>query len=323
MSRPLRFQYPGAMYHVMNRGANREPIFFEAESDRRVFLAVLGDVVAKRKIDVHVFALMPNHYHLLVETPFGNLSDAMKHLDSVYTQRFNKIHGRDGPLFRGRFKSILVQEERYFLELVRYIHLNGVRAGLVRRPGDDVTTSHHCYLRRNARLKWLRRDKVMRYFLDRGLFSVDKFQQFIGQPLDTDFEKSMAQKRWPAILGSKSFVQEIKERFALDAPSDNEEDMPQRKEVRLAHLVHPEKITKIVLDTYGQTAVEELKGEAKWALIHFLKNDAQQTNRQVAALFGNVTEAAVRMYWTRASFEGTRRIERIKSELREMFDVRT
>ena len=124
MARPLRIQYPGAIYHVMNRGTNRLPTFF-SDDHKQMFLGVLSDAVNTWDLRVHAFCLMNNHYHLLLETPLGNLSRAMRHIDGVYTQRFNKATGRDGPLFRGRYKSLLVQKETYFLALVRYIHMNG------------------------------------------------------------------------------------------------------------------------------------------------------------------------------------------------------
>src|SRR5688500_8335144 len=100
----------------MNRGLERRPIFFEAQADRRIFLGVLVEAVRLWKIRVHAYSLMSNHYHLLLESPLPNLSRAMRHIDGVYTQRLNRSRRRDGPLFRGRFKSILVEKESYFLE---------------------------------------------------------------------------------------------------------------------------------------------------------------------------------------------------------------
>jgi len=123
MSRPLRVEYAGAFFHIMNRGLNRNPIFLDEDRDRALFKKTVGEAVERWKIRVHAFALMDNHYHLLVETPLAMISRAMRHIDGIYTQRFNRLHRRDGPLMRGRFKSILVQKESYFLELVRYIHL--------------------------------------------------------------------------------------------------------------------------------------------------------------------------------------------------------
>src|SRR5882724_5058083 len=108
MSRPLRIEYAGAFYHVMNRGAEHKRIFFNPLEDRGLFLQTLGEAARLWKIRIHAYSLMENHYHLLMETPLPNLSRAMRHLDGIFTQRLNRKVERDGALFRGRFKSILV-----------------------------------------------------------------------------------------------------------------------------------------------------------------------------------------------------------------------
>jgi putative transposase len=127
MSRPLRIQFPGAWYHVMNRGANKQ-ITFQDDNDRKDFLGLLKAIHYRYKIEVHAYCLMNNHYHLMLRINSANLSQAMRHLNGVYTQRYNCRHNIDGPLFRGRYKSILVDAENYLLRLSRYIHLNPVSA---------------------------------------------------------------------------------------------------------------------------------------------------------------------------------------------------
>ena len=130
MSRPLRIEFSGALYHVTARGNRRESIFLD-DGDQARFLDVLGEVCRHFNWQLHAYCLMTNHYHLLIETPDGNLSKGMRQLNGVYTQRFNRTHGRVGHVFQGRFKGILVQKESYLLELARYIVLNPVRAGMV------------------------------------------------------------------------------------------------------------------------------------------------------------------------------------------------
>lgn len=132
MSRPLRILYPNAWYHVMNRGRRGE-LIFESKDDYDLFIEVMREAIALFALKVSAYCLMPNHYHLLVQTPDANLNRCMRHSNGVYTQRFNRAHGLDGILFRGRYKSILVSEDSYLLELVRYIHLNPVRAGIVKQ----------------------------------------------------------------------------------------------------------------------------------------------------------------------------------------------
>ena len=134
MSRPLRIEYPGAYYHVMNRGTARQKILLN-DQDRQRFLDLLGQTRQMWGVRVYVYCLMDNHYHLLVETIDAALSRAMRHLDGIYTQRFNRAHRRDGPLFRGRYRAILIESEEYFMAVARYIHRNQAEA----RVGVDIS----------------------------------------------------------------------------------------------------------------------------------------------------------------------------------------
>ncbi len=135
MARPLRIEFSGDLYHVTSRGDGQEDIYHDDE-DRRLFYVVLSEVCRRFNWEVHAECQMTNHYHLLVETPDGNLAGGMRHLNGVYTQRFNRRHGRAGYVFQGRYKAILVQRESYLLELVRYIVLNPARAQMVHAAKD-------------------------------------------------------------------------------------------------------------------------------------------------------------------------------------------
>lgn len=134
MARPLRVEFPGALYHITSRGNAGQSIFLDDE-DRLTFLDILAEVVERYRFRCYGYCLMDNHYHLLVETPEANLSRGMRQLNGVYTQAFNRRHKRSGHLFQGRYKAILVEKGAYLLELARYIVLNPVRVGLVRQPG--------------------------------------------------------------------------------------------------------------------------------------------------------------------------------------------
>jgi REP element-mobilizing transposase RayT len=133
MARPLRLHFSGGFYHVTARGNDRQAIFAD-DDDCACFLVVLASTVARYHVRCHAYCLMGNHYHLLLETPEANLSTAMRQLNGVYTQRFNRRHERGGHLLQGRFGAQLVDGEAYFLEVCRYIVLNPVRAGLVAHP---------------------------------------------------------------------------------------------------------------------------------------------------------------------------------------------
>ncbi len=130
MARPLRIEFPNALYHVTSRGNERKSIFKD-DAGRRLFLNILDDVAARFNWIVHAYCLMDNHYHILIETPDANLSKGMRELNGVYTQSFNRRHGRAGHLFQGRYKAVVIEKQSHLLEVARYIVLNPVRAKMV------------------------------------------------------------------------------------------------------------------------------------------------------------------------------------------------
>jgi len=141
MARPLRVEYPGALYHVTCRGNARGKVFL-IDSDRELFLQVLAQVVERFNWRCHAYCQMTNHYHLLVETVDPTLARGMRQLNGVYTQEFNRRHSRTGHVFQGRYKAILVERDAYLLELARYVVLNPVRAKMVRRAQDCPWSSY-------------------------------------------------------------------------------------------------------------------------------------------------------------------------------------
>src|SRR5207245_11338614 len=163
MARPLRIEFPGAFYHVINRGQSRRDIFLE-DKGRQSFLDLLGELVRLWKVEIYAYCLMSNHYHLLLSTPATGLARAMRHLDGVYTQKFNRVHHRDGPLFRGRYKAILIDAEEHFLSVVRYIHHNPVAAGLVTDMDRYPWSSHWGLIKKKQCPAWLETDAVLSRF---------------------------------------------------------------------------------------------------------------------------------------------------------------
>lgn len=144
MARPLRIHYANAWYHVMNRGAGRKKIFMN-NLHREIFIELLEDCHTMYHINIHAYCLMDNHYHLLVSTPDANLSRAIRHLNSVYTQRFNRLTKSDGSLFKGRYKAKIIEEDSYLLIVSRYIHLNPVEANIVSQPEYYKWSSYRAY----------------------------------------------------------------------------------------------------------------------------------------------------------------------------------
>ena len=163
----LRVEYPGAVYHVMSRGNQGHAIFL-ADRDRKLFLDTLGEGCEKTGWIVHAYVLMANHYHLLVETPEGNLAAGMKWFQGTYTQRYNARHEVFGHLFQGRYKALIVDGsvDEYFQVVSTYIHLNPARAGLIRIGKDALSvyrwSSYPRYLSRSSgRSPWLQVARVL------------------------------------------------------------------------------------------------------------------------------------------------------------------
>ena len=154
MSRPLRIGYEDAWYHTMNRGRNRGVIFHD-KYDYRIFIELLKETSEMWNFHISAYCLMPNHYHLLIQTPDANLSRGMRHINGLYTQRYNRRHGCDGPLFKGRYKSVLVGGDGYLLQALRYIYKNAVKAGIVDAPAKYTWSSHKGYLSAAEKWNWL------------------------------------------------------------------------------------------------------------------------------------------------------------------------
>ncbi len=141
MARPLRIEFPGAIYHVTSRGNERKPVFLD-DNDRVIFLEILTRCCNLFNWLCHAYCLMGNHYHIVIETSDGTLSKGMRHLNGVYTQKFNWIHHRVGHIFQGRFKAILIEKETHLLEACRYVVLNPVRAKMINKPEEWLWSSY-------------------------------------------------------------------------------------------------------------------------------------------------------------------------------------
>jgi len=212
MSRPLRIEYPGAWYHVMNRGRRREEIFL-SRHDYEAFIQVLQETSEAWNLKISAYCLMPNHYHLLVHTPDGNISRCMRHVNGVYTQRFNRYHGKDGQLFRGRYKAVLVDADSYLLEVMRYIYRNPLQAGLTDTLNDFEWSSHHGYLSRAKKWDWLYKDVLLSMLSAKPGKQRSAYLDFVSLGSPEEIERFYTLKKLPSILGTDSFKEWIGEKF--------------------------------------------------------------------------------------------------------------
>ena len=214
MARPLRIEYAGALYHVTSRGDRQEDIYLN-DTDRATFIDILGHVCERFNWCIHSYCLMSNHYHLLVETPEANLSQGMRQLNGVFTQRFNRAHERVGHVFQGRYKAILVQKESYLLELARYIVLNPVRAQMVRAAKDWPWSSYRATAGAKQNQKWLSIDWLLSSFSSRKSTAVQLYREFVsaGKNQPAPWEELRNQ----IYLGNDDFVDDMQCKISQEA----------------------------------------------------------------------------------------------------------
>ena len=203
MSRPLRIEYPGAVYHITSRGNEKKPVFKD-DQDRANFLNTLQHVNKRYNWICHAYCLMTNHFHLLIETPDGNLSLGMRQLNGVYTQLFNKWHGRVGHLFQGRYKAILIQKDSHLLEVCRYVVLNPVRAKMVEKPEDWMWSSYLATAGKTKPHPCMTTDWVLGQFGKKRAKAEQEYREFVHWGIG---QKTIwTEVRGQSLLGEEGFV---------------------------------------------------------------------------------------------------------------------
>ena len=207
MARPLRLEFENAVYHITSRGNAGDAIFLD-DADCRIFLKVLAEVVKRYNWLCYAYCLMINHYHLLIETPDANLSSGMRQLNGVYTQRFNRRHKHTGHIFQGRYKSILVDKEAYLLELIRYIVLNPVRAGVASSPEDWQWSSYRATAGFAPAPSFLSSDWLLRQFGTTRRKAETSYRKFVSESTELS---PLEHVRNGVILGSERFLDSLAE----------------------------------------------------------------------------------------------------------------
>lgn len=228
MARPLRIQYPGALYHVISRGNARGRIVRD-DADRVKRLDWLRRTVETYGWRLHAFVLMSNHEHLFVQTPEANLAGGMQYLNGSYTSYFNRRHRRSGHLFQGRYRGHLIEEEGYFLEVSRYLHLNPVRARLVARPESWRWSSYAGYRQASQTLPWVTYRSVLGEFGASEVQARRAYVRFVRAALEGGTQSPFASAVGGLLLGSAAFAVRIKALLG-DRPVDK--SLPQLEQLR-------------------------------------------------------------------------------------------
>ncbi len=282
MARPLRIEYPGAYYHITSRGNERKEIFKSA-NDREKFLTYLEASAKRYGAVIHVYCLMNNHYHLLLETPFGNLSQIMRYINGSYTTYFNTKQKRCGHLFQGRYKAIVIDADEYAAELSRYIHLNPVKAGVVDRPEEYKWSSYRYYIGNSKRPEGFRVDLILGYFGKNLSVSQKGYSEFTEAMIRKKYESPLKDAVAATILGSVDFVDEIKERYLNDKKTDR--NTPLLRELMSGPTI--EEVLKEAKAILGNDAALSRK-----AVLYLCHMYSRRTLKEIGAYFG-ISESGV------------------------------
>jgi len=279
MSRPLRLEFPGGLYHVYARGNRKEEIF-RGDFDRELFLDLLGVCVRRFGWILTAYALMPNHFHLLVELTAKTLSKGMHWLNGKYSQAFNKRHDCVGHVFQGPFKAPLVEKESYSLELARYVVLNPVRAKMVSKPEDYVWSSHRAVLGDVEAQPWLAVDDLLVQFAPKRDIARALYRQFVNEAIGSE------KNPWTDLvaglyLGSEDWLKRVREQIDLKPRAD---DHPRVQRVvgapSMATIVG---VVAATLST-GEDRVRRGRGGIPRMVAAWIGwNEALLTNRDIAA----------------------------------------
>ena len=210
MARPLRITYSGAFYHVTTRGNEQKDVFW-SKADREKFLVYLASAVTRYEAVIHAYCLMSNHYYLLLETPTGNLTEIMHHINGAYTTYFNVKRKRFGHLFQGRYKALLVEADAYLAQLSRYIHLNPVRARIVARPEGYAWSSYRSYIGSAQSPPWLKTSFILGGFRAEADGAKKRYRAFVEDLLDKEYDNPLKEAFGSLILGSTAFREMITE----------------------------------------------------------------------------------------------------------------
>jgi putative transposase len=292
MGRPIRIEYPCALYHITSRGNERKNIFL-ADGDRVKFLEVLEDYHDRYGILIHSYGLMDNHYHLILETPRGNLLKVMHGINSSYTGYFNRKYGRSGHLFQGRYKGIVVERDTYLLSLSRYVHLNPVRAGVVERPEHYRWSSYLGYIGKGKESEWVEYAWVLSQFDKDKNVAGKKYREYTEEGLKVSEETPFKNLYGQVIIGGEGFIRKIKGMLKGKRLSQG---IVERK--RWMEHSSAMEVVDVVSQAFGinQEAILGRGGRANTArkvAIYFCQRYAGLGNEAIGELFGGIHYSTV------------------------------
>jgi REP element-mobilizing transposase RayT len=300
MARPLRIEFEGAWYHVMNRGSGRQTVY-KTDDQRRYFLSLLADSAERFNAEWHAYCLMGNHYHLLVRTPEGNLQRIMRHINGLYTQYHNRSQGCDGPLFRGRYKAILVDAQTYWTRLSRYIHRNPLEVGIVKDLVKYPWSSYPAYIGQQPPPDWLHCRYILNALTSRNAKA--RYQAYVEAGFDAEIQAFYGKANLAPVLADKDYIRRlIREKGLKEADTDVPDlkrlrDKPTLAQINAAVSRHLKVMpSTLKVSARGRAVDNPGRGMA----MYLCQRESDMTLGEIAANFGlkNYTSAgsAIRQF---------------------------
>ena len=281
----------------MNRGRRGEDIFSD-DQDYTMFTDLLRETSEIWNVRVTAYCLMPNHYHMLIQTPDANISRSMRHLNGVYTQRYNSRHRCDGQLFRGRYKSILIGTDSYLLQAVRYIHRNPLMAGLVQNLESYKWNSHRGYLSITRKWDWLYKNYILSLLSKNRKDWLRHYRKWVSIEEDDEVSQKISGVKWPVCLGPQAFIDRIKEKYGSRKIN---KETPSSRELLPGY----KRIIDEVCRFYGVKSIDMIKkqrgqrNEARSAAIYLTRKLRLDTYREIGEQYGIDNDRTVRSEFVR------------------------
>jgi len=312
LGRQLRIEYPGAHYHVTARGNERKDIF-KSNRDREKFLSYLESAVIRYGAVIHAWCLMSNHYHLLIETPSGNLSQVMQHINGAYTNYFNVKRKRSGHLFQGRYKAILIEADAYALELSRYIHLNPIRVGVISEPSKYPWSSCRHYTGVQAPPAWLKTSFILGFFGAHETAAQEKYLRFVDELAGSEYKSPLSDTVASTILGTAEFIERIQEQHIDVSVADR--NLPALRMLAVGRGIEE-------IFTAVQGALKDRKSLAKKIAIYLCHRYSGMKLREIGEGFGikesGVTQTSKRFV---VEMEREKELQAVVSKLKQELDL--
>ncbi|MCX5666728.1 MAG: transposase [Candidatus Omnitrophica bacterium] len=313
MARPLRIEYPGAFYHIIQRGNEKKDIFL-SDQDRMKFYGYLAILHTRYKVNIHTYCLMKNHYHLIIETENANLASAMHYLNTSYTVYFNLKSKRAGHLFQGRYKAILVEADEYLHQLSRYIHLNPVRAGLVKDPVNYPHSSCKYFVSGQKAPDWLKTAFILSMFDKNTKKAMLLYRKFIMEGIGSETDIIRKNTSFGFLLGNQDFIDDIKSRF-IEGREDPEIPVIKAAQYRLI----PEDIKETVTKKIGDNKL------SRKVCIYLIRRYTTLSLNEIADLFHNISDAGVSVLCRRIDDQRAteKRLDSAIIEMEKLLNVET